>query len=113
MKTFSHFTEGLLTATQKELEKVRGWLTSNDFSADPIKRDYLDPEKNEKLDLAFVASYDGKKSFLKSAILTVAIKTSSYSNRKVFIVRYKQNDGYELYSANEVIDNIKKYYKIK
>ena len=106
-------TESLLTTTPRELVKVREWLQANNFDVESTKPHYEDWRvRDNKLDLGFMAIYDGKKPVLKNDFVIVGIQTSAYSNRKVFSVRFKMHEGYELHDADEVIDLIRKYYKI-
>ena len=113
-------TEGLLTnATIRDLEKIREWMLANGFELDPIDAPFkkvTSGVEDEFYDAGFYASYipkdklDRVKKLLKSDLITIGIKP--YKHRKVLVVVFKDHQGSLHYTADEVIDEIRRYYKI-
>lgn len=117
---YQEIVEGVLTnPTRHDLEKVRDWMLENGFEADPIQDDYerfYSYQDNEIYDFGFDAGYvpknrrDRFKKVFKSELIHVGIK--DYKHRKVFVLIFHEHEGSLHYSADEVIDEIRRYYKI-
>ena len=122
--------EGLLTnATERDVKRVRDWMLANGFEADPIQprfvRWHLHGD-DELFDYGFDASYvpknrrDRFKKMFKSELVTVGVKpittemtsTGEFKRRKVLVLVFKDHQGSLHYTAEEVIDEIRRYFNI-